>query len=31
MLQNLYTEFDADNHRVGFAPAAPDCRKAAGL
>lgn len=31
LLQNLYTEFDTDNRRIGFAPAAADCRKAVGL
>ena len=31
ILQNYYTEFDPQNKRLGFAPAVPDCRKAAGL
>lgn len=31
VLRKLYTEFDAGNGRVGFAPAVPDCYRAAGL
>ncbi len=30
-LRKLYTEFDVDNGRLGFAPAVADCQKAVGL
>lgn len=30
-LRKLYTEFDVQNGRLGFAPAVADCYKAAGL
>lgn len=31
VLRKMYTEFDAEKGRVGFAPAVADCYKAAGL
>lgn len=31
LTRKFYTEFDAEGARIGFAPAVPDCYKAAGV